>query len=260
MLASPRLGSCSSPTKGGDIAMPLMPHESPSMPLVRAASSRSQSFKDTSRWCCHGIWHWIKPARKRDDSFQPSTTQNKQDHLKKIGMDPKDYHVVKEMFTFLDKNGDGFIHKEEFFKMIKDLGMQIDEPEREFAAIDADHNGLITLDDFVEWGQVHKCGKSLSNIKAAFDAIDTTGRGHITVLDFCKLAASLDQAYSSLSEMIEAFQELDRDRDGYISWEQFARVWNEVTVTQRRRTQQSRTTVDELNWSPSLDGKSRLSS
>lgn len=66
---------------------------------------------------------------------------------------PEEYTELKESFEYNDSNGDGKVDFGEFRSMFDELEADIDETEARigFRAIDTDGDGVIGLEEFIEW-------------------------------------------------------------------------------------------------------------
>ena len=60
---------------------------------------------------------------------------------------------LEENFEFNDLDGDGSIEFDEFFNMLTNMDAQIsvDEARIGFRSIDTNNDGVIGLDEFIEW-------------------------------------------------------------------------------------------------------------
>jgi len=65
----------------------------------------------------------------------------------------------------------------------------------------------------------------LSELRRAFDAVDSNGDGWIGEAEFVALLQKLDQDLSR-DEGLLAFEATDTDGDGSISFEEFMNWWN----------------------------------
>lgn len=189
--------------------------------------------------------------------IEPTANQALREKLTQMDIPYKDYLEIKDIFQLLDTDDDGIIAKVEFLQMMNNYGLSANAAAREF--IDKYGNDdSICLNDFLLCPFAKEFGKKFAQSRQAFDAIDTNRTGAISVLDFSKLASSMDMAFASPSEMIEAFREIDRDGDGQISWPQFARVWNEITLSVQKKSVATYDykRADEIDWRPSTPSNS----
>jgi hypothetical protein len=75
-------------------------------------------------------------------------------------MTPFDHEKLEELreaFEFNDLDGDGSMELGEFREMLRNLdsGMSAAETAAGFAAIDANHDGVIDFDEFLAWWREH---------------------------------------------------------------------------------------------------------
>lgn len=62
-----------------------------------------------------------------------------------------DEEGLRQRFHQFDKNGDNKLSKEEFTELCLSLGLQVHESESAFLIIDDNHNGEVSMEEFVAW-------------------------------------------------------------------------------------------------------------
>lgn len=72
-----------------------------------------------------------------------------------ITVDDETYHLAavkaRELFEICDKQGRGFITKKQMHLLAQELpNFGVQEIEQVFDRLDADHNGSLTMDEFVD--------------------------------------------------------------------------------------------------------------
>ncbi|MFF0861524.1 EF-hand domain-containing protein [Nonomuraea sp. NPDC050227] len=142
-------------------------------------------------------------------------------------------------FDDLDTDGDGFLTKDDYLALarhrIRRAGARPDSPEGEKVvaafldtwdvhvhALDADHDGRISREEYVESFQALVRTGALDGVlnpmfRATFDLADHDGDGELTAAEFRTLW-NRDDGLSA------AFQRADADGDGRISFEEYARL------------------------------------
>lgn len=142
---------------------------------------------------------------------------------------------LKEAFRMFDKDGDGTIDSEELTSVMQVLGMNPTAEELEILlnSVDADRNGVIDLDEFVDVmrGHLHH-GPSdgaptpEDELREAFAIFDKDGNGFIS-------ADELKSALLNLGEKMEDHEvramiaAADKDGNGQIDYEEFIAMMKE---------------------------------
>lgn len=92
-------------------------------------------------------------------------------------MTNKEKNDLKEIFTALDKNGDGMLTQEELLegykKLYKSEERAIAEVQNLMEKADADNNGFIDYSEFLVAMANKKKILSKANVKRAFDLFDS---------------------------------------------------------------------------------------
>ena len=138
---------------------------------------------------------------------------------------------VKRHFTRLDKDGDGLLDASELKYLLLDMGFAHHQAEKEaqemLKAADQNQDGVI---DFHEFKQVwHRKLLSQHNqyIHRVFAVLDENGDGYI---DAKELQGVLGDDFDDILKMIE---EVDEDKDGKLSFEEFQKAMQEDSNGQR---------------------------
>merc|ERR1712032_1698718 len=108
----------------------------------------------------------------------------------------------------------------EFALMLEALGMESDPDkfDREFDAIDVDGDGRFELNEFIDWWVMDWRGISLADMKRSFDEFDVQHTGSISTAEFLRIAKQNGQMFSNMSDFSSAWQEIDLDHDGMVTW------------------------------------------
>ncbi|KAJ4831055.1 hypothetical protein Tsubulata_001796 [Turnera subulata] len=144
---------------------------------------------------------------------------------------------LKSVFATFDKNGDGFITKQELRESLKNIGIFLSEKEVEDMVVKVDSNGdgLIDLDEFCilykavagddDIGEHQEDGAGEGDLKEAFDVFDRDKDGLISVEELGSVLSSLGlkegRKFEDLKEMI---RKVDMDGDGMVNFDEFKRM------------------------------------
>ncbi|MDT3399955.1 EF-hand domain-containing protein [Streptomyces sp. B1866] len=132
------------------------------------------------------------------------------------------------VFTTLDRDGDGVVSRDDYFVRIDRVTAATrrgeEDPmvvraraagERAWAEMDADGDGKMTLDEYLEWVGVDAfdniCSPALG---ALFDLVDTDRDGALDRPEFVLLRTALGNPAGNAEA---AFDVLDADGDGRVS-------------------------------------------
>ncbi|XP_026447937.1 calmodulin-like protein 7 [Papaver somniferum] len=153
---------------------------------------------------------------------------------------------LERVFATFDKNGDGFITKQELGESLKNIGLFSDEIEVDsmVAKLDVNGDGLIDIDEFCElydsiMGKKKKREKKLGEeqeededdddvddeeevMKEAFDVFDGDKDGLISVEELGIVLKSLGLKQGmKVEECKEMIRKVDMDGDGMVSFDEF---------------------------------------
>jgi len=141
-------------------------------------------------------------------------------------------HIVARMkgnmeatFQQVDKDGSGFIDKEELREVLQKLGGAVTDEEVDacFTELDEDSNGKIDLSEFQSW-YLRSETKIKKDVTGLFKRFDKNGDGNIELKELEALitACNGEDAPAPTEEDVEtARKELDANEDGLISREEF---------------------------------------
>lgn len=150
---------------------------------------------------------------------------------------------LKKIFATFDKNGDGFITKQELRESLKNIRILMTEKEVEemVVKVDANGDGLIEFDEFCMLcesmageegtsggdGGGEGVGKEggEEDLKEAFDVFDKDRDGLITVEELgvvlCALGLKEGKKVEDCKEMI---MKVDMDGDGMVNFDEFKKM------------------------------------
>ena len=137
---------------------------------------------------------------------------------------------LKEEFDKFDLNKDGEISKDELIKYLEKLYPYQEAVERAddiFKEIDFNHDGCINFSEFITAN--FKKDKLLSEktLQKTFNLLDLDGNGFIT-LD--ELKESMPIEITSKLEWRELIEEVDKDGDNQISFEEFKEMMQKLLI------------------------------
>jgi len=132
---------------------------------------------------------------------------------------------IKATFAQFDRNGDGRISIDELEAAMRQCGKQPSKLEVRMLMnqVDKDKNGVITLDEFMEYMSNPPTRRfKEDDLKARFEIFDKDGDGFITRDEMTSIVAELDLGQDFPIEVIDGiFNEADTNDDGMISFDEF---------------------------------------
>jgi Ca2+-binding EF-hand superfamily protein len=134
-------------------------------------------------------------------------------------------HEVERSFLSFDTDNSGSISKDEFRGLLERLGADIEEDkfDRLMAALDSDGSGDVTKEEFVAWYEFYAEKDKISLKERAedlFAMFDRNNSGEITLGEFKVRLDALNMGFT-MDEIGAILHELDRDRSGSVSLEEF---------------------------------------
>lgn len=142
---------------------------------------------------------------------------------------------LKRVFDTFDKNGDGFITRNELRESLKNIGMLVPAKEVEEMVdnLDSNRDGLIDLDEFQklfelvegkerEKSEEEKGVNDEGDLKEAFDVFDGDKDGLITVEELGLVLSSLGlKEGKRMEDCKEMIRKVDIDGDGMVNFDEF---------------------------------------
>ncbi|KAI9993343.1 hypothetical protein PInf_015421 [Phytophthora infestans] len=143
--------------------------------------------------------------------------------------------IAEELFKKYDTDGSGNISAPEFLAMLPDLGISISAAKamRIFRKCDTDGGGEIDLTEFkmamfaVDPVSGNPLGFSPSTLlgpRDAFELFDEDGTGQIDELEFADVLEYFGMDVSD-EKQEKIFRKYDRDKSGYIDYQEFRSMW-----------------------------------
>ncbi|KAJ8772169.1 hypothetical protein K2173_027346 [Erythroxylum novogranatense] len=134
----------------------------------------------------------------------------------------QNFDDLKRVFNQFDTNGDGKISLDELGDVLKSMGSTYTQAEldRVMKDVDADKDGFINLEEFS-----HLCRSSsgVSDLRDAFDLYDQNKDGLISSAELHKVLNSLGIRCSA-EECVKMISSVDSDGDGSVNFEEFQKM------------------------------------
>ncbi|KAJ4952598.1 hypothetical protein NE237_029430 [Protea cynaroides] len=156
---------------------------------------------------------------------------------------------LERVFATFDKNGDGFITKQELGESLKNMGLSTTDSEVEsmIAGLDANGDGLIDMDEFFElYDSLEKMNRGKhddmenkeewdddmeKDLREAFDVFDGNGDGLITVDELGLVLSSMGlNQRVGIQECREMIRMVDMDGDGMVNFDEFKKMMKKPTT------------------------------
>ncbi|KAJ0247854.1 calcium-binding protein CML27 [Hirschfeldia incana] len=129
---------------------------------------------------------------------------------------------LKKVFDQFDSNGDGKISVSELGGVFKAMGTSYTETElnRLLEDVDADRDGFINVDEFYT---LCRSSSTASEIRDAFDLYDQDKNGLISAPELHQVLNRLGMS-SSVEECSRMIGPVDADGDGNVNFEEFQKM------------------------------------
>ncbi|KAA0044175.1 hypothetical protein IC582_009627 [Cucumis melo] len=168
---------------------------------------------------------------------------------------------IKEMFKKIDTDNDGIVNIEDLKAGIHNFSSQLAEPEIQMLIEAVDTNGKGTL-DYGEFVAVSLHLQRMANdehLRKAFSYFDKDGNGFIEP-DELRDALVEDGADDCTDVANDIFQEVDTNKDGLISYEEFVAMMKTGTDWRKASRHYSRGRFNSLSIKLMKDGSLNLGS
>ena len=139
---------------------------------------------------------------------------------------------IKEAFDLFDTDGSGNIDAKELKVAMRALGFEPkkDEIKKMIAEMDADQNGVIDYNDFLELMTAKMAERDpMEEMMKAFRLFDEDDTGRISFKNLKRVAKELGENMSD-EEIQEMIDEADRDGDGEINEDEFFRIMKKTNL------------------------------
>ncbi|XP_024443541.1 calcium-dependent protein kinase 32 isoform X2 [Populus trichocarpa] len=168
---------------------------------------------------------------------------------------------IKEGFQLMDTGNKGKINIDELRVGLQKLGQQVPEIDLQILMEvgDADRDGYLDYGEFVAITvHLRKMGND-EHLRKAFEFFDQNQSGHIEIDELRDALA--DEVDGSNEDVINAIiHDVDTDKDGKISYEEFAAMMKAGTDWRKASRQYSRERFNNLSLKLMKDGSLKLTS
>ncbi|XP_059646304.1 calcium-dependent protein kinase 32-like [Cornus florida] len=163
---------------------------------------------------------------------------------------------IKEGFKLMDTSNKGKINIDELRVGLHKLGHQIPDTDIQILmeAGDVDRDGYLNYGEFVAISvHLRKMGNDDNHLRKAFDFFDQNQNGYIEIEELREALA--DEVDTNNEEVINAIiQDVDTDKDGRISYDEFAAMMKAGTDWRKASRQYSRERYNTLSLKLMKDG------
>ncbi len=142
--------------------------------------------------------------------------------VKQQAMTEEEVQKLWEAFKVFDSDGSSTISAEELGQVMRSMGQSPSETELRdmIKEVDVDFSGSIDFEEFKAL-MVARSGDRKSRLKLAFSVFDEDSSGKITTDELNRVMSQFGLTEKELEEMI---QEVDRDGDGSIDFDEFVKL------------------------------------
>jgi len=152
-------------------------------------------------------------------------------------VDASDKNNLERMFKRLDKDGNGQVTEEEMVAALIDDGMYGPQATKEAHRIlqdtDIDGNGHIDFQEFVEARARNKLSTDLQVLQAVFNILDTNGDDFVDKSELKTIFGEDGNHNLGDPEIVQMIEEVDFNKDGKISYEEFMGALSQSVGTKR---------------------------
>ncbi|XP_009588939.1 calcium-dependent protein kinase 10-like [Nicotiana tomentosiformis] len=171
----------------------------------------------------------------------------------------EEVEVIREMFALMDSDGDAKISYDELKTGLRKVGSQLAEAEMKLLmdVADVDGNGVLDYGEFVAVIIHLQRMENDEHFRKAFMFFDKDGSGYIE-LDELREALADESGACDTDVLNEIMREVDTDKDGQISYEEFVAMMKTGTDWRKASRQYSRERFKSLSVNLMKDGSLQL--
>ncbi|KAL9337796.1 hypothetical protein Peur_069565 [Populus x canadensis] len=171
----------------------------------------------------------------------------------------EEVEVIRDMFALMDTDNDGKVTYEELRTGLRKVGSQLAEPEIKMLmeVADVDGNGVLDYGEFVAVTIHLQKMENDEHFRRAFMFFDKDGNGYI---ELDELREGLADEYGETDDDVlnDIMREVDTDKDGCISYEEFVAMMKAGTDWRKASRQYSRERFKSLSLNLMKDGSLHL--
>ncbi|KAH7529164.1 calcium-dependent protein kinase 10-like [Ziziphus jujuba] len=171
----------------------------------------------------------------------------------------EEVEVIRDMFTLMDTDKDGKVSYEELKAGLRKVGSQLAEPEMKMLmeVADVDGNGVLDYGEFVAVTIHLQKMENDEHFRRAFMFFDKDGSGYIEASELGEALA--DESGETDNDVLnDIMREVDTDKDGRISYEEFVSMMKTGTDWRKASRQYSRERFKSLSLNLMKDGSLQL--
>ncbi|XP_057951540.1 calcium-dependent protein kinase 10-like [Malania oleifera] len=171
----------------------------------------------------------------------------------------EEVEVIRDMFTLMDTDNDGKVTYEELKAGLRKVGSQLAEPEIKLLmeVADVDGNGVLDYGEFVAVTIHLQRMENDEHFRRAFVFFDKDGSGYIEMEELQESLAD-DTGETDAEVLNDIMREVDTDKDGRISYEEFVAMMKTGTDWRKASRQYSRERFKSLSLNLMKDGSLQL--
>ncbi|KAK4264246.1 hypothetical protein QN277_025453 [Acacia crassicarpa] len=171
----------------------------------------------------------------------------------------EEVEIIKDMFTLMDSDGDGKVTYEELKAGLRKVGSQLAEPEIKMLmeAADVDGNGVLDYGEFVAVTIHLQRMENDEHFRNAFKYFDKDESGFIELGELRDALAD-DSGEIETDVVNDIMREVDTDKDGRISYEEFVAMMKTGTDWRKASRQYSRERFKSLSLNLMKDGSLQI--
>ncbi|KAI4341434.1 hypothetical protein MLD38_026160 [Melastoma candidum] len=171
----------------------------------------------------------------------------------------EEVEVIREMFALMDADGDGWVTYAELKAGLQRVGSQLAEPEIKMLmeVADVDGNGVLNYGEFVAVTIHLQRIENDEHFRRAFAFFDKDDSLYIELLELQDALAD-ESSEIDAAVLTEIMHEVDTDKDGRISYDEFVMMMKTGTDWRKASRQYSRERFKSLSLNLMKDGSLHL--
>ncbi|KAL5998095.1 Calcium-dependent protein kinase 29 [Asimina triloba] len=156
---------------------------------------------------------------------------------------------IKQMFQMMDTNKNGNLTFEELKEGLQMMGEPVHEPDVKMLmeAADVDGNGTLDCNEFVTVSVHLKRISSDEHLSEAFKFFDKNGSGFIEIDELKETLLEGDHSPANMKMIADIICDVDTDKDGRISYQEFASMMKAGTDWRNASRQYSRALLNTVS-------------